>query len=295
MRISELLARGTPTVSFEFFPPKTDVGRASLLRVIERLSQIGPDFVSVTYGAGGSARTLSLDSCSEVKSVVDGEVMAHLTGLCHTADDIAAITDHLWESGIVNIMALRGDRPKDLDPEAVLHGFPHAQEMMAYIKTRHDFCLGGACYPEGHKETPDISTGVEHLREKIDSGCEFLVTQMFFDNDAYLRFMDLVRAAGIDVPVIPGIMPISGFAQLDKFENQFGVRLPTELRNRVLANEGDQEAIEQVGIDWSAEQCRTLLAGGAPGIHFYTLNKSASTVKVCLAMGLAGAVGNPEA
>ncbi len=275
-------------MSFEFFPTKTEAGREALLRVIDRLTPIGPDFVSVTYGAGGSTRNLSLDACQAIKSHTKGEVMAHLTGLCHTADEMATISDQLWESGIENIMTLRGDRPKDLAEDATLGDFPYAKNLMTFLKERHDFCLGGACYPEGHKETPDLITGVEHIKEKIDAGCEFLVTQMFFENDGYFRFIELLRHAGVDVPVIPGIMPITGFAQLDKFENQFGVRLPARLKERVRKHEGDEEAIGKVGIEWSAEQCQALLSGGAPGIHFYTLNKSSATVKVCLAMGISG-------
>lgn len=148
--------------------------------------------------------------------------------------------------------------------------------------------MGGACYPEGHKETPSISVGIEHLKQKIDAGCEFLVTQLFFNNEAYFRFVEQLRNAGVEVPVVPGIMPVTGFSQLEKFETQFGASLPSELREAVLRHEGDESAISEVGIEWSAKQCSELLAGGAPGIHFYTLNKSSATVKVCLAMGLAG-------
>jgi len=289
MRISDLLGRTAPTVSFEFFPPKTEVGRESLLRVIDRLSKVSPDFVSVTYGAGGSTRALGLELCREIKTHVSGEVMAHLTCVCHTREEIEEIADQLWDSGIVNIMALRGDRPKDADPLYGFGEFHFAKDIMSLLRARHAFCLGGACYPEGHKETPDIKDGIRHLKQKLDSGCEFLVTQMFFDNEGYFRFLDLARAAGIGVPIVPGIMPITGFSQLDKFENQFGVRLPSELRNRVASHEGDEAAIEQIGIDWSVQQCRSLIDGGAPGIHFYTLNRSSSTVKTCVAMGLTGA------
>jgi len=288
MRISERLGERDPTVSFEFLRPRTEVGRETLLKVIDRLSPIGPDFVSVTYGAGGSTRAHSLDTCRAIQSHTNGAVMAHLTGICHTREEIASIADQLWDSGIVNIMALRGDRPKDIAPETVFGEFPHAQDMMSFLKSRHNFCLGGACYPEGHKETREISVGIEHIKLKVDAGCEVLVTQMFFENESYFRFTDLLRHAGVELPVIPGIMPITGFAQLDKFENQFGVVLPTALRERVEKHEGDEEAIAQVGIEWSAEQSRQLLDGGAPGIHFYTLNKSSATVKVCLAMGLTG-------
>ncbi len=288
MRISKLLNGPSPTVSFEFFPPKTEVGRDALLRVIDRLAPIGPDFVSVTYGAGGSTRALSLDTCRSIKAHTDGEVMAHLTGMCHSRDEIDSIADQLWESNVFNIMTLRGDRPKDLAHDAPTGDFPYALDLMNFLRTRHDFCMGGACYPEGHKETQDLAIGIDHLKQKIDAGCEFLVTQMIFNNESYFRFVEQLRNAGVEVPVVPGIMPITGFSQLEKFEGQFGVNLPTRLREDVLKHEGDEEAIGQVGIQWSAEQCAQLLQGGAPGIHFYTLNKSSATVKVCLAMGLTG-------
>jgi len=288
MRISTLLGGSQPTVSFEFFPPKTEVGRDSLLRVIDRLAPIGPDFVSVTYGAGGSTRQLSLDTCKSVNAHTAGEVMAHLTGMCHSEAEIAAIADQLWEANIVNIMTLRGDRPKDATADTPTGDFPFAKDLMTFLRARHDFCMGGACYPEGHSETQHIPLGIDHLKQKIDAGCEFLVTQMFFNNESYFRFVEQLRNAGVEVPVVPGIMPITGFSQLEKFEGQFGVNLPTRLREGVIRNEGDEEAISQVGIDWSAEQCSQLLEGGAPGIHFYTLNKSSATVKVCLAMGLQG-------
>ena len=288
MRISQILERKSPSVSFEFFPPKTELGKESLVRVIGRLSQISPDFVSVTYGAGGSTRDLGLELCREIKGAIDGEVMAHLTCLCHSASELGSIGDQLWDSGIENIMALRGDQPKEAKHDESFGDFRYAKDLMAFLKARHSYCLGGACYPEGHKETPDIRIGIEHLKEKIATGCEFLVTQMFFDKESYFRFMDLLELSGVDVPVIPGIMPITAFAQLDKFENQFGVKLPKELRNAVQSSECDEAAIEQIGIDWSASQCQALIDGGAPGIHFYTLNRSSATVRVCLAMGLSG-------
>jgi len=288
MRISDQLGRGRPTVSFEFFPPKTEVGRAALIEVIDHLSPIGPDFVSVTYGAGGSTRALSFETCRQVKEHTAGHVMAHLTCVGHTHDEIAAIGDKLWDAGIVNIMALRGDRPKGVEPGSEVGDFVHAKDLMSSLVSRHDFCLGGACFPEGHAETPDIRVGIEHLKQKIDSGCKFLVTQMFFNNGSYFRFIEELQRANVEIPVIPGIMPITGFSQLDKFENQFGVQLPLELKQQVSASEQDEHSIEQIGVDWAAGQCRSLLAGGAPGIHFYTLNRSPSTVKVCDLLGLVG-------
>ena len=286
--ISSFLGSGSPSISFEFFPPKTEAARDALMLAIDHLVTIQPDFVSVTYGAGGSTRALSLETCNRILGRTTAIVMGHLTGVCHTRDGLARIADQLWESGIVNIMALRGDRPKDLEPGAPMGDFPYAKDVMRLLKSRHNFCMGGACYPEGHTENADIARGIEHLKEKIDAGCEFLVTQMFFENDSYFRFVESVRVAGITVPIVPGIMPITGFAQLAKFETQFGAKLPDALKQRVAGNEGDQKAIERIGVEWTAEQCKGLLEGGAPGLHFYTLNRSHATVEVCETLGLRG-------
>ncbi|MDR3689674.1 MAG: methylenetetrahydrofolate reductase [NAD(P)H] [Fimbriimonas sp.] len=291
MRISSLYGRGVPSLSFEFYPPKTDIAMDSLLSAIDHLDSIAPDFVSMTYGAGGSTRTQSITAASRVMSHMSGEVMSHLTGVCHTHAEIEEIADQLWSRGIVNIMGLRGDRPADSADDDPFASFHFAKELIRFLRSCHDFCIGSGCYPEGHLETPDIRTGIQHLNEKVDSGCEFLITQMFLENDSYFRFVDLARTAGIGVPIIPGIMPVTGFAQLNKFETKFGVRLPTALRERVSAHEGDKVAIEQIGVDWAAYQCQELLAQGAPGLHFYTLNKSHATVEVCEHLGLRGTRG----
>jgi len=292
MRISSLLGGAHPTVSFEFFPPKTDVGRQSLVNVAGRLAPLAPDYVSVTYGAGGATRSLTLDTCLSMKGHISADVMAHLTCVCHTEEEIARVADELWDTGIENIMALRGDRPRDRQDDNVFIDFQYGSDLIAFLKTRHDFCCGGGCYPEGHSETPDLEVGIDHLKKKIDAGCDFLVTQMFFDNEYFYRFRDKARKAGINVPVIPGIMPITGVAQLDKFENQFKVMLPAQLHEMVGAGETSEGNIEEVGVAWAAKQCKELLDEGAPGIHFYTLNKSVATVKVCGAIGLVGTQGH---
>jgi methylenetetrahydrofolate reductase (NADPH) len=288
MQIVSFYEGERPTLSFEFFPPKTEAAQMTLLGSIDHLASSNPDFVSVTYGAGGSTRALSFETCVKVKQHTSSTVMAHLTCVCHTEEEIAAIAEELWSAGISNIMALRGDKPKDLAAEDVFGDFRYSQDLIRFLKSKHGFCIGSGCYPEGHTETPDVATGIEHLKLKIDAGCDFLVTQMFFDNANYFHFVERARAAGVNTPIVPGIMPITGVAQLDKFETKFGARLPSELREKVKAHEGDAAAIEQVGIDWAAVQCQALLDGGAPGIHFYTLNKSTSTVQVCKAIGLTG-------
>ena len=288
MRISSIFGGDVPSVSFEFFPPKTDEARAALLETVDHLAQISPDFVSMTYGAGGSTRTLSLDAAEKLQSHTKAAVMSHLTGVCHTREEIAAVADHLWNLGIVNIMSLRGDRPQGSEHENPFSSFPYAKDLIEFLLSRHDFCIGSGCYPEGHLENPNLAVGIEHLKQKIDAGCDFLVTQMFLDNESYFKYVDLTTSAGIKIPIVPGIMPVTGFSQLGKFESKFGVRLPAQLRERVEKFEGDKSAIEQIGIEWAADQCRGLIAGGAPGIHFYTLNKSPSTVEVCNVLGLKG-------
>ncbi len=280
MRISQLLSIERPTVSFEFYPPKTESARESLLEAIDHLAQIRPDFVSMTYGAGGSTRALSLDVSAQIKGHTQGEVMTHLTGVCHTHDEIRGIADQLWGIGITNVMALRGDMPQDSEDPNPFKSFRYAKDLISFLKNIHDFCIGSGCYPEGHLETPDLAVGIMHLKEKVDAGCDFLVTQMFLDNDSYFRFRDKVVSAGINVPIVPGIMPVTGFAQLAKFESKFGVKLPEKLRSLVAPLEGDKIAIERVGVEWAANQCEGLLLGGAPGVHFYTLNKSHATVDV---------------
>ena len=288
MLISSLFGKGSPTVSFEFFPPKTDLARESLMSAVDHLDQISPDFVSMTYGAGGSTRALSIEAAAEIRSHTRALVMSHLTGVCHTRDEIAAVADQLWDLGIHNIMALRGDRPQETDQANPFESFPFVKYLVSFLKERHDFCIGSGCYPEGHLETPNLAQGILHLKEKVDAGCYFLVTQMFLENDSYFRFVELAQRSGITVPIIPGIMPVTGFSQLNKFETKFGVKLPDSLRNRVSEVEEDKAAIERIGVEWAVEQSQELLSGGAPGIHFYTLNKSMATVEVCELLGLHG-------
>jgi methylenetetrahydrofolate reductase (NADPH) len=293
MYISDFLGKGRLSVSFEYFPPKSDVARQQLMESIHRLKSVKPDFVSVTYGAGGSTRYQTLNLCQEIQSDIDGLVMAHLTAVSQTKADISGLAEGFWNAGIVNIMALRGDRPKSGDTSRWDdREFPFAKNLMTHLKSLHPFCLGGACYPEGHSETSSIDIGIDHLKQKIDSGCDFLVTQMFFNNDSYFRFVDRLRARGIDVPVLPGIMPITGSAQIEKFEKQFGATLPDALKDSIRKIEEDERSLEEFGVAWSTEQCRALIDGGVPGIHFYTLNKSSATLRICENLQLAVAGPN---
>jgi len=280
MRIASLFAGSRPVFSFEFFPPKSPQGEAALLAAVERLRLLEPSFVSVTYGAGGSTRQKTVEIVARIKRDFAIEAMAHLTCVGHSRDELRVILDHLAATGVENVLALRGDPPRGetrFVPTA--NGFAYASELVAFIRGAYDFCIGGACYPEGHTECRDLDIGVRHLRAKVDAGAEFLITQLFYDNADYFAFVRRARAAGIGVPILPGIMPITDGPQIERIAQLCGARIPDELRNRLLGA-ASADAAQRVGIDWAVRQCRELLSGGAPGIHFYTLNKSPATAAI---------------
>ncbi|MGH7785474.1 MAG: methylenetetrahydrofolate reductase [NAD(P)H] [Candidatus Binatia bacterium] len=282
MRVRELFAREEPVFSFEFFPPKTEAGEQALLRTIANLRTLEPSFVSVTYGAGGSTREKTIDIVTRVKREHGIEAMAHLTCVGHDRDEIAAILDHLQARGIDNVLPLRGDPPQG-QTQFVRHpnGFGNAAELVRFIRGRgHDFSLAGAGYPEGHQECRDLARDTEHLRQKVAAGVDFVITQLFYDTADYFAFVDRARQAGISVPLVPGIMPITNVAQIERIARLCGARIPTALSTQLHAAEGDDAAVQRIGIDYATAQCRALLAGGAPGIHFYTLNQSPATAAI---------------
>lgn len=277
MRISDLLDRGTPTFSFEFFPPKSPEGWDALRSNLVGLRRMQPDFVSITYGAGGSTRNLTLQLVDEMHAM--GLLpMAHLTCVGHTADELGAILDHLEATGTRNVLTLRGDPPKgETRFVTVEGGFAHASELVAFARSRHAFCLGGACYPEKHPESPSEEDDLARLVEKVAAGVEFLITQLFFDADVYFRFVERCRRAGIGVPIVPGIMPVTSLKSLDRFTSLIGASIPDALRARLDQVGPEDGDVARVGIEWAVDQCHALMAGGAPGIHFYTLNRSHAT------------------
>jgi methylenetetrahydrofolate reductase (NADPH) len=284
MRISDILADGRPTCSFEFFPPKSPTGVEALFTTIADLRELAPSFVSVTYGAGGSTRDLTIDLVTRIKRETGIEAMAHLTCVGHGRDEIRAVLQRLAEGGIENIMALRGDPPKGATSfERHADGFGYGSELIAFIKSEpaFDFCLGGGCYPEIHIECESAERDLANLAEKAAAGVDFLVTQLFFENESYFQFVEAARRAGVTVPIVPGIMPVTN--NLERLE-RFGAQIPDRLRSRIAAC-GDETAISEAGINWSTEQCRELLAHGAPGLHFYTLNKSRSTAEIVRNLG----------
>lgn len=282
MRIRDLFDRGAPLFSFEFFPPKTPEGEETLAATMKRLRALEPSFVSVTYGAGGSTRERTIDLVTRIKRDLGMETMAHLTCVGHKREEIAAILDRLRDNGIENVMALRGDPPRgETAFVAAKGGFGHAAELVRFVRERgYGFCLGGAGYPEGHPECPDPVLDLEHLRAKVAAGLDFVITQLFFDNADYFRFVDRARAAGIEVPIVPGIMPVTNVAQIERLTRMCGAKIPPPLRERLREVQNDEAAVCAVGVEHSTRQCRELLDGGAPGIHFYTLNRSPATADI---------------
>jgi methylenetetrahydrofolate reductase (NADPH) len=288
MRICDCFANNRPVFSFEFFPPKTEEGLNNLERTIAELAPLKPSFVSVTYGAGGSTRELTVDLVARIKNEMGIEAMAHLTCVGHSASEIATVLDRLRDAGIENVLALRGDPPKgQKEFVRTADGFGYGSELVRFIRSRYDFCLGAACYPEVHVASKnDPEADLRHLKAKVDAGADFLITQLFFDPADYFRFVDRARAAGIGLPILPGIMPITNVRQVETFTEMCGTRIPAELKTRLAAVQDDEQAVIAVGIDWATEQCRALLDGGAPGIHFYTLNRSLSSRTVYLNLGV---------
>lgn len=285
--IAELFARGRPLRSLEFFPPKDDAGVAALRGTAEALRRMGPDFVSVTYGAGGTTR----DRTAQVSALLRGEfgftVMPHLTCVGHTRGDLEALADQIHAQGFRNIMTLRGDPPKGATSFPVLpDGFRHAAELVALLKRRHpDFCLGVAGYPEKHPEAPSLEADLTHLKRKVDAGADFITTQLFFDNAVYYRFVERCREEGITVPIVPGIMPVLSLKQIQRFTQLCGSTLPAQLTARLEVAADNADVVEMVGIDWALHQIRGLLANGAPGYHLYILNRARGAL--ALSAGLA--------
>jgi methylenetetrahydrofolate reductase (NADPH) len=295
MRIADMYGKGRPIFSFEFFPPKNEEGRRRLHDTIVALKPLEPDFVSVTYGAGGSTRELTIELVTEIKQRHGIEAMAHLTCVGHTADELATILDRLAAAGVENVIALRGDPPKgETTFRAREGGFAHGSELAAFIRSRWPFCVLGATYPEGHIDLQDPENDIRYAKHKQEIGVDVLITQLFFDAYDYFRFVDRARRAGVTVPIVPGVMPITSALQLlpTGMFARCGARVPESLRRRI-ESAPTEEAVTAAGISWALGQCRVLLESGAPGVHFYTLNRSRSAYAVYqgLRAGLPATVG----
>lgn len=285
--ISELFAQGRPLRSLEFFPPKDDAGIASLRATAATLKRMNPDFVSVTYGAGGTTRDRTAHVSALLKSEFGFTVMPHLTCVGHTRAELVALADRIHADGFRNIMTLRGDPPKGATEfKTAADGLTHAAELVALLKARHpEFCLGVAGYPEKHPEAPSLEVDLTRLRRKVDEGAAFITTQLFFDNTVYYRFVEKCRAAGISIPIVPGIMPVLSLKQIQRFTQMCGTALPRQLITRLEVAAEDSDVVETMGIDWALTQIRGLLANGAPGYHLYILNRAKGAL--ALTAGLA--------
>lgn len=282
--------RGEPVFSFEFFPPKNDAGVAALFDSLRALRPLGPAFVSVTWGAGGSSRGRTLEMVTRIKRETEIEAMAHVTCVGVSRKDLEEQLAVICDAGISNVLALRGDPPRG-QREFIAHpdGLAHASDL---VQLAHEvaarrgvkLCVGGACYPEGHPEMRDLAQDLRHCKLKVDAGADFLITQLFFDNRRYFEFLGRARAAAIDVPVLPGIMPVTNVDQIQRFTALCGAHIPAGLSAALRARRDDADAALQLGVAYAALQCADLLRGGAPGIHFYTLNRSTATRAIVAAL-----------
>ncbi len=278
-KISEIIEAASisrPIFSFEFFPPKDAEGEKRLFSTIEKLKELNPDFVSVTYGAGGSTREKTLEWVTRIQNDYNITVMTHFTCVGASRSEVHASLDQYYRAGIRNIMALRGDPPRgESEFKVAADGFRYASELIAFIKsTGLDFDIGAAAYPEVHPEASTFQADMANLKIKVNSGVNFLVTQLFFDNRVYFKFVEECRKAGISVPIIPGVMPITQLKQIERFTKMAGTRIPSDIIQRLERHDKDQDALIAESIQVTLEQSRDLLRGGAPGIHFYTLNQS---------------------
>ncbi len=281
MRIDRHFQPGRPTVSFEFFPPKTDAGFDKLFDTIAQLKPLSPSFVDVTYGAGGCTREKTLELTGRIRRETGLDVVAHLTCVGHAADEVGGILDELWEQDVHNVLALRGDPPGGSGAWTKTEGgFEFASEMVAYTKRRHDFFVAVAGFPEGHPQCLNRTRDLEHLKAKVDAGADAVITQLFFDNADFLRFRDECRRIGIKVPILAGIMPIQRLDQIKRFVMMCGAKIPHPLLTVLEKLESDPIAVEKAGVDYATRQCQDLLFHGVDGLHFYTLNKSTATVQI---------------
>jgi methylenetetrahydrofolate reductase (NADPH) len=285
MRIDRILEEQRPCFSFEFFPPRTDEGERNLERALAELKEDRPSYVSVTYGAGGTTRERTVEITKAINRDLGLEAMAHLSCVGEPVERLREILDEIEAAGIDNVLALRGDPPRG-ETEWRPHpdGLSYSTELAALISEEYDFCIGAACFPEVHPEAPDLAHDIRFLKEKLSSGVSFLITQLFFDNELYFDFVEEARGAGITVPIVPGIMPVTNFGQIKRFTEMCGASIPDRLQRELAERADDPEAVSELGVAYATLQCSDLLARGAPGIHFYTLNKSPATRAILAAL-----------
>lgn len=271
MKIIDLLNEDKVTLSFEVFPPKTSSKYENVLKAAEKIASLSPSFMSVTYGAGGGTSAHTVALAKDIHEKYDVEVMAHLTCVSSTREHVESMVEQFKENGIENIMALRGDIPKD---GQVGEDYQYACQLIKELKEKGDFCIGAACYPEGHVESPSIKEDIQHLKEKVEAGADFLTTQMFFDNNVFYNFLYKIKEAGINVPVVAGIMPITNAKQVSRAVQMSGTSIiPYHFKMMVDAFGDNPEIMKQAGIIYASEQIIDLIANGVKHIHVYTMNK----------------------
>jgi methylenetetrahydrofolate reductase (NADPH) len=288
VRIDEILARNDgPTFSFEFFPPKTEEGERNLYDAIAALRPLEPDYVSVTYGAGGSTRDKTIEIVSRIREEYGLEAMAHFTCVGATVPQLRETLDRIAEAGLDNVLALRGDPPQGQQEWTKTEGgLEFSRELVELIRADYPFAIGAACFPETHIHATSPEDDLRYLKEKVDAGADFLITQLFFHNAAFYDFVARARALGIEVPIIPGILPITNIAQLHRITGLCGAVVPEALLAELEARRDEPQAVHDFGVAYATLQCADLLASGAPGIHFYTLNRSPATRAILSALKL---------
>jgi methylenetetrahydrofolate reductase (NADPH) len=278
VRIDEIIASKAPTFSVELFPPKTAEATEQLYETARALEHLEPDFVSVTYGAGGATRDGTVEITRALKDEIGFETMAHLSCVGETTDGLATTLDRIAAAGVENVFALRGDPPRgEGDFVQVEGGLGSAAELAAFISAGWDFSIGGACFPEVHPEAADLETDLSYLKTKVEAGAGFLITQLFFDNQVYFDFVAAARARGIEAPILAGVIPVASFAQTKRICDLCDATIPAALEAAFEAAGGDPEREFELGIAYAAQQCAELLIAGAPGIHFYALNRAPAT------------------
>lgn len=285
MRIDEIFSNGAPTLSYEFFPPKNEESEIQLMGVIEELKPLKPSFVSITRTGGGAPPTLELTA--RVQNEVGFPSMSHLTCAGYTRDQIGELLDQAWDAGIRNILALRGDAAPGQQTFSVTEGgFSNADDLVKFTAERHPFCIGVAGYPEGHPQCLNLERDAQYLKQKLDNGAQFVITQLFFDNVDFYRWRDRCEGMGIKAPLVAGLMPVLNIAQTKRFVTMCGAKIPNPLLEQMESLESDQQSVYAAGIEYAINQCEDLLANHVAGLHFYTLNKSKATVLISQALSM---------